>query len=73
LRELVKKIEEELGAAKSTIKNKQLLYKECVAKVSDLEKSIHSHAGNRESRLKDLEKNIKVTKNQMEVASKNLK
>ncbi|CAA0836700.1 Structural maintenance of chromosomes protein 2-1 [Striga hermonthica] len=73
LSELVKKIEEELGEAKSAIKKKQLLYEECVAKVSDLEKSIDDHAGNRESRLKDLEKKIKAIKNQMQAASKNLK
>ncbi|GER46534.1 structural maintenance of chromosomes protein [Striga asiatica] len=73
LSELVKKIEEELGEAKSAIKEKQLLYEECVAKVSDLEKSIHDHAGNRESRLKDLEKKIKAIKNQMQAASKSLK
>ncbi|CAA0834568.1 Structural maintenance of chromosomes protein 2-1 [Striga hermonthica] len=73
LSELVKKIEEELREAKSAIKEKQLLYEECVAKVSDLEKSIHENAGNRESRLKDLEKKIKAIKNQMQVASKNLK
>ncbi|GER35073.1 structural maintenance of chromosomes protein [Striga asiatica] len=73
LSELVKKIEEELREAKSAIKEKQLLYEECVAKVSDLEKSIHENAGNRESRLKDLEKKIKAIKNQMQAASKNLK
>ncbi|KAL6580577.1 Structural maintenance of chromosomes protein 2-2 [Orobanche minor] len=73
LGELVKKIEEELGEAKSTIKGKKLLYQECVAKVTDLEKSIHDHAGNRESRLKDLEKKIKAFKSQMQAASKKLK
>ncbi|KAL0400934.1 UNVERIFIED_CONTAM: Structural maintenance of chromosomes protein 2-1 [Sesamum latifolium] len=56
LGELVKRIEDELGEAKSAIKEKKLLYEECVAKVSSLEKSIHDHAGNRESRLKDLGK-----------------
>ncbi|KAK6155866.1 hypothetical protein DH2020_010114 [Rehmannia glutinosa] len=73
LSELVKRIEEELGEAKSAIKEKKLLYDECVAKVSYLEKSIHDHAGNRESRLKDLEKKIKAIKSQMQAASKNLK
>ncbi|KAL6541728.1 Structural maintenance of chromosomes protein 2-2 [Orobanche gracilis] len=73
LSELVKKIEEELREAKSTIKEKKLLYEECVAKVTDLEKSIHDHAGNRESRLKDLEKKIKAFKSQMQAASKKLK
>ncbi|KAL0304105.1 UNVERIFIED_CONTAM: Structural maintenance of chromosomes protein 2-2 [Sesamum radiatum] len=73
LGELVKRIEEELGEAKSAIKEKKILYEECVAKVSSLEKSIHDHAGNRESRLKDLEKKIKAIKNQMQAASKNLK
>ncbi|KAL3645191.1 Structural maintenance of chromosomes protein 2-2 [Castilleja foliolosa] len=73
LSELVKKTEEELGEAKSAIEEKKLLYEECVAKVSDLEKSIHDHAGNRESRLTDLEKKIKAIKTKMQVASKNLK
>ncbi|KAL0292335.1 UNVERIFIED_CONTAM: Structural maintenance of chromosomes protein 2-2 [Sesamum calycinum] len=68
-----KRIEEELGEAKSAIKEKKILYEECVAKVSSLEKSIHDHAGNRESRLKDLEKKIKAIKSQMQAASKNLK
>ncbi|KAK6132193.1 hypothetical protein DH2020_034051 [Rehmannia glutinosa] len=62
LSELVKRIEEELGEAKSAIKEKKLLYDECVAKVSYLEKSIHDHAGNRESRLKDLEKRLRLLK-----------
>lgn len=70
---MVKRIEHELGDAKSSIKEKKLLYEECVAKVSNLEKSIHDHAGNRESRLKDLEKKIKAIKSEMQAASKNLK
>ncbi|KAL8049884.1 hypothetical protein ABFX02_06G048100 [Erythranthe guttata] len=73
LSELVKRIEEELGEATSAIKQKKLLYEECVAKVSSLEQSIHNHAGSRESRLKDLEKKIKAIKSQMQAASKNLK
>ncbi|KAL8539576.1 hypothetical protein ACS0TY_001256 [Phlomoides rotata] len=73
LRELVKRIEEELDAVKSSIKEKKAIYEESVATVSSLEKSIHDHAGNRESRLKDLEKKIKTIKSQMQAASKNLK
>lgn len=58
---------------KSAIKEKKVLYEECVATVSSLEKSIHDHAGNRESRLKDLEKKIKAIKSLMQAASKNLR
>lgn len=70
---MVKRIEEELDAVKSSINEKKALYEESVAKVASLEKSIHDHAGNRESRLKDLEKKIKTLKSQMQAASKNLK
>ncbi|KAH6824279.1 structural maintenance of chromosomes 2 [Perilla frutescens var. hirtella] len=73
LREWVQSTEEKLGEAKSSIKDKKVLYDECVAKVTSLEKSIHDHAGNRESRLKDLEKKIKVIKSQMQAASENLR
>lgn len=41
--------------------------------MSCLEKSIHDHAGNRASRLKDLEKKVKTVKNQMQSALKDLK
>lgn len=58
---------------KSSINEKKAIYEESVATVSSLEKSIHDHAGNRESRLKDLEKKIKTIKSQMQAASKNLK
>ncbi|XP_059624894.1 structural maintenance of chromosomes protein 2-1 [Cornus florida] len=73
LDELVKKIEQELLEAKSAAKEKQLLYEKCVDTVSLLEKSIHDHANNRDRRLKDLEKNIKAVKAQMQSASKELK
>ncbi|KAH6788453.1 structural maintenance of chromosomes 2 [Perilla frutescens var. frutescens] len=73
LREWVQSTEEKLGEAKSSIKDKKVIYDECVAKVTSLEKSIHDHAGNRESRLKDLEKKIKVIKSQMQAASENLR
>ncbi|XP_009590546.1 structural maintenance of chromosomes protein 2-1-like isoform X1 [Nicotiana tomentosiformis] len=73
LGELVKKLEQELGEAKSAVEEKRLVYESCLAKVSCLEKSIHEHAGNRASRLKDLEKKVKTIKNQMQSALKDLK
>lgn len=73
LGELVKKIEQELGEAKSGVEEKKLVYESCLAKVSCLEKSIHDHAGNRESRLKDLENKVKTTKRQMQSSLKDLK
>ncbi|XP_016462501.1 structural maintenance of chromosomes protein 2-1 isoform X1 [Nicotiana tabacum] len=73
LGELVKKLEQELGEAKSAVEEKRLVYESCLAKVSCLEKSIHEHAGNRASRLKDLEKKVKTVKNQMQSALKDLK
>ncbi|XP_055826493.1 structural maintenance of chromosomes protein 2-1 [Solanum dulcamara] len=73
LGELVKKIEQELGEAKSGVEEKKLVYESCLAKVSCLEKSIHDHAGNRDSRLKDLENKVKTTKRQMQSALKDLK
>ncbi|KAM3340612.1 structural maintenance of chromosomes protein 2-1 isoform X1 [Capsicum galapagoense] len=73
LGELVKKLEQELGEAKSGIEEKKLVYESCLAKVSYLKKSIHEHAGNRESRLKDLEKKVKTIKSQMQSALKDLK
>ncbi|KAJ8536666.1 hypothetical protein K7X08_035067 [Anisodus acutangulus] len=73
LGELVKKIEQELGEAKSAVEEKKLVYESCLVKVSSLEKSIHDHAGNRESRLKDLEKKVKTIKSQMQSALKDLK
>ncbi|XP_006358248.1 structural maintenance of chromosomes protein 2-1 [Solanum tuberosum] len=73
LGELVKKIEQELGEAKSGVEEKNLVYESCLAKVSCLEKSIHDHAGNRESRLKDLENKVKTIKRQMQSSLKDLK
>ncbi|KAL2540061.1 Structural maintenance of chromosomes protein 2-1 [Abeliophyllum distichum] len=73
LTEVVKKIEQELGEAKSSIEEKKVLFENCAAKVSSLEKSIHEHAGNRETRLKELEKKIKAIKSHMQSASKDLK
>ncbi|GMN40980.1 hypothetical protein TIFTF001_010195 [Ficus carica] len=73
LGELVKKMEQELEETKSAAKEKELLYKECVNKVSVLEKSIKEHDNNRAGRLKDLEKKIKAAKAQMQSATKDLK
>ncbi|XP_027355301.1 structural maintenance of chromosomes protein 2-2-like isoform X2 [Abrus precatorius] len=73
LGELVKKIEQELEEAKSTVKDKQLLYEDCVKTVSSLEKSIREHDNNRASRLKGLEKKIKSIKSQMQSYLKDLK
>lgn len=73
LGELVKKMEQELAENKSAAKEKQLLYEDCVNKVSLLEKSIKDHDNNREGRLKELEKKIKAAKAQMQSASKDLK
>ncbi|KAI3817894.1 hypothetical protein L1987_11694 [Smallanthus sonchifolius] len=73
LSEIVKKIEQELAEAKSALKEKQALYKERMAEVAALEKSIHDHANNRDRILKDLEKKIKAVKTKMQSASKDLK
>ncbi|CAJ1978139.1 unnamed protein product [Sphenostylis stenocarpa] len=73
LGESVKKIEQELNEAKSTVKEKQLLYEDCVKTVSSLEKSIKDHDKNRGSRLKGLEKKIKSIKSQMQSSLKDLK
>lgn len=73
LGEHVKRIEQELSEAKSAASEKQLLYENCVATVSMLEKSIHEHTNNRDGRLKDLEKRIKAYKAQVQSASKDLK
>jgi len=69
----VKKIEQELNEAKSAVKDKELLYEDCVKTVSSLEKSIKDHDKNRESRLKGLEKKIKSIKSQMQSSLKDLK
>ncbi|XP_071929616.1 structural maintenance of chromosomes protein 2-1 [Coffea arabica] len=73
LAELVKKIEQDLGEAKSSVKEKEQYFGICVAEVSSLEKSIHDHAGSREKKLKDLEKRIKAIKVQIQSASNALK
>ncbi|KAI5671701.1 hypothetical protein M9H77_12065 [Catharanthus roseus] len=73
LGELVKKMEQELGEARLAVKEKKQLHEICVTKVSSLEKSIHEHAGSRESRLKDLEKKIRAIKAQMQSSSNELK
>ncbi|KAL8217998.1 hypothetical protein R6Q57_021371 [Mikania cordata] len=73
LSETVKRIEQELTEAKSALNEKQALYKECVAEVETLEKSIHDHSNNRDQLLKDLEKKIKAVKTKMQAASKDLK
>nr|GLL21051.1 structural maintenance of chromosomes protein 2-1-like [Ipomoea trifida] len=73
LGELVKRIEQELEESKLAVQEKELQYASWVAKVSSLEKSIHDHAGSRESRLKDLEKKIKTVKGQTQSLLKDLK
>ncbi|XP_047983566.1 structural maintenance of chromosomes protein 2-1-like [Salvia hispanica] len=73
LSEWVQSTEEKLAESKSAIMDKKVLYDECVTRVSSLQKSIHDHTGNRESRLKDLEKKIKAIKTQMQAASENLR
>ncbi|KAL9249751.1 Structural maintenance of chromosomes protein 2-1-like protein, partial [Drosera capensis] len=73
LGESVKKVEEDLEDARFALKEKQIAYSNCVAKVSSLEKSIKEHHSNRDSRLKDLEKQIKALKALVQSASKELK
>ncbi|KMS99478.1 hypothetical protein BVRB_2g044710 [Beta vulgaris subsp. vulgaris] len=73
LGELLKKIEQDLSDAKTTLKEKQEAYKNCVKKVSTLESSIKDYDQSRVVRLKDLEKRIKTLKSQMQSASKDLK
>ncbi|KAI3881242.1 hypothetical protein MKW92_003399 [Papaver armeniacum] len=73
LAELVKKIEQELDEAKHSIKEKQLLYDQCLSTVSLLGNSIKEHTNKRESRLNDLDKKIKATKVMMQSSSKDLK
>lgn len=70
---MVKSIEQELELARSTVKEKQILYEKLVSTVSELEKSIRDNDNNREGRLKDLERKIKATKAKMQSASKDLK
>lgn len=73
LGELLKKIEQDLLDAKSTLKEKQVAYGNYVKKVSTIEKSIKDYDKSRGSRLKDLEKKIKALKIQMQSSSKDLK
>ncbi|KAG9134427.1 hypothetical protein Leryth_022382 [Lithospermum erythrorhizon] len=73
LSELVKRIEQELEDAKSSMKEKKVICEDSVAHVSSLEKAIQDHVGGREKRLKDLEKSIKGIKTQMQSASKDLR
>ncbi|XP_074276632.1 structural maintenance of chromosomes protein 2-1-like [Silene latifolia] len=73
LGELLKKIEQDLSDARSSLKMKQEDHKNFVKKVAALEKSIKELDSSRESRLKDLEKRIKALKAQMQSASKDLK
>ncbi|KAI3896502.1 hypothetical protein MKX03_015010 [Papaver bracteatum] len=73
LAELVKELEQELDEAKHSIKEKQLLYDQCVSTVSSLGNSIKEHTNKRESRLNELDKKIKATKVTMQSSSKDLK
>ncbi|URD77883.1 structural maintenance of chromosomes protein [Musa troglodytarum] len=73
LGELVKKIEEDLEEAKLRVKEKQLQHKNSTLIVSTLEKSIKENGNQRETRLKDLEKKIKLLKSDMQSALKQLK
>lgn len=52
---------------------KEQLHKNCVSKVSSLEKAIKEHSRDRESKLASLDKKIKSVKQQMASASKELK
>jgi structural maintenance of chromosome 2 len=70
---LVKKLEQDLEAAKQVRKEKQMLYDNCSSSIKKLEKSIKDHSSQREARLKDLDKSIKSIKTQMQSASKKLK
>ncbi|KAJ6824880.1 structural maintenance of chromosomes protein 2-1-like [Iris pallida] len=73
LGELVRKLEQELEETKLVTKEKQLLYEKCVSTVSTLEKSIKDHSKHRDTRLKDLDKQIKSLKSGMQSAAKELK
>ncbi|CAO2825723.1 unnamed protein product [Amaranthus hypochondriacus] len=73
LGEIVKKIEQDLSDARTSLKEKQVAYQNGVERVSSLEKSIKDYDKNRGARLKDLEKKIKALKSQMQLASKDLK
>ena len=58
---------------KNIVKEKQFLYESHLATVSSLENSIKDHSNNREDKLNDLQKAIKVIKAQMQSISKELK
>lgn len=73
LGELVKKLEQELEEMKLGIKEKQILFGNCVSTISTLEQAIKEHSKHRDTRLKDLEKEIKKIKSKMQSASKELK
>ncbi|XP_074280666.1 structural maintenance of chromosomes protein 2-1-like [Silene latifolia] len=73
LGELLKKIEQNLSDAKSSLKKKEEVYQNCVKKVTSLEKSIKEYDSSREARLKELDKRIKGLKAQMKSISKDLK
>ncbi|KAH9618993.1 hypothetical protein KSS87_004857 [Heliosperma pusillum] len=73
LGELLKKIEQNLSDAKSSLKEKEEVYRNCVKKVTSLEKSIKEYDSSREARLKELDKRIKGLKAQMKSISKDLK
>ncbi|KAJ3690004.1 hypothetical protein LUZ61_019168 [Rhynchospora tenuis] len=73
LGELVKKLEDELEAAKKEEKEKQGNYDNCASSIKKLEKLIKDHGSQRETRLKDLDKKIRSIKNEMQSASKALK
>ncbi|KAL9231457.1 hypothetical protein vseg_006684 [Gypsophila vaccaria] len=73
LGELLKKIEQDLTDARSTLKEKEKDHRDCVKKVASLEKSIKEYDNSREARLKDLDKRIKGLKVQMKTISKDLK
>ncbi|KAJ4784471.1 Structural maintenance of chromosomes protein [Rhynchospora pubera] len=73
LGELVKKLEDELEAAKQEEKEKQGNYDNCASSIKKLEKLIKDHGSQRETRLKDLDKKIRSIKNEMQSASKALK
>lgn len=73
LAETVKKIEQDLADAKSSLKEKQLQYENSLEKVVSTENLIKDYDSNRNSRLKSLEKKIKLSKTQMLSVSKELK
>lgn len=67
------KLEQELEEAKLLVKEKQTLYKNCISTVSELEKAISEHGNQREFKLKDLDKRIKLLKSDLQSARKLLK